>query len=116
MHVLKTVTPSKGGRGKKGGASEYALWMGVPRQTMDRWIKAAKVAQTRPQWASLLTYETSLSIIADAPESVWSLLVAAMLKGEWSKESTESAVAMPPPLTPFRMRKKMGAGASRHGA
>jgi hypothetical protein len=92
LHVLKAVGRSKGGRGKKGGAADWARQMGVAQQTMDRWKQAAQVAQTYPRFVDLLGHEVSLSIIKQAPPSDWPVLVAAMLKGGWTKETTKLRV------------------------
>jgi hypothetical protein len=90
MHVLKTVTPSKGGRGKKGGGvGEYANGMGINHDSMHEYVQAARVA--RILWArahSLMPYTKSLSIIHRADETDWPLLVARMLSGGWSTEQT----------------------------
>jgi hypothetical protein len=97
LHVLKAVGDGKPGRGKKGGAAQWARQMGHEQRTVADWVCAAKVAKSSDQSLDLFIrkregdhdYTKALSIIHRAPESDRPALVAAMLKGEWSKEQTE---------------------------
>ena len=93
LHVLKSVARAKGGRGKKGGISEYAEKMGSTQQTVSEWVCAARVAnKATAQAVSLIEYEKSLSIIHRAPESDWTDLVERMLSGHWTTDQTERYV------------------------
>ena len=88
--MLKAVERGKGGRGKKGGAAEYARQMGCNPRTLADWVWAAEVAKLCDQPQSLLDYTTQLSIIHRAPDSDWPDLVERMLAGHWTKEQTEA--------------------------
>jgi hypothetical protein len=94
LHVLKaTERGGTGGRGKKGGASEYARGMGIEQRTLADYVLAAKVfekwGKPSAQALGLLDSMKSLSIIHRAPESDWRDLVDRMLAGGWTKEQTE---------------------------
>lgn len=73
LNVLKFESRSKGGRGKKGGLSEYARRVGMPQQTISRLRQAANVAMTKPthQWVSLMDKSTHLLAIHKLPEELW---------------------------------------------
>ena len=94
LHVLKAVERGKGGRGKKGGIAEYARQMGRSRDVIQSYVEAARVVSLKheAQATGLLNYTKALSVIHRADESDWSALVDAMLRGEWSKETTEGRV------------------------
>ena len=92
LHVLKSVGDGKPGRGKKGGAAQWAQQMGHTQQTVADWVCAAKVAKSTGHPVDLFIrkkegdhdYTSALSIIHRADTGDWPALVAAMLKGGWS--------------------------------
>jgi hypothetical protein len=99
LHVLKSAERSKGGRGKKGGISLYAERMGKTRDLLQKYVNAADVAQKHERnLPGLIPYLWQLVEIHRADSSDWPALVAAMLKGEWTKETTEARVEA---ATPF---------------
>jgi hypothetical protein len=63
------------------GIAEYARKMGASRQTLEDWVKAARVAKCDDQPSHLIPYTTSLSILHRALEEDWSDLVSRMLTG-----------------------------------
>ena len=93
LHVRKIVERSNGGRGKKGGISEYAEKMGATRESYQQYVNAARVAAKHGTCVpGLIPYTRCLSIIHRAPESDWSDLVGRMLAGHWTTEQTERYV------------------------
>lgn len=92
LHVLKAVDRGKGGRGKKGGIAAWSEQMGKTRQLVQQYVNAADVVKHEKSLSGFLDYAWQLEVIHRAPESDWSVLVAAMLAGEWSKEITETRV------------------------
>lgn len=72
LHALHCVSLSEGGRGKKGGLSEYAGKVGRKHQYISQLVSAAKVAEkAASQLAGLGDKTQHLSAIHALPESVW---------------------------------------------
>jgi site-specific DNA-methyltransferase (adenine-specific) len=93
MHVLKYVELSEGGRGKKGGLSEYARVVGKDRRSVRDWGDAAIVAKNlgvNPQ--VLLEFTTHLAAIHKAPADDWQWLTEMLLEEGWSVVDTEAKV------------------------
>jgi len=93
MHVLKYVELSEGGRGKKGGLSEYARVVGKAKDTISGVKLAAEVfSKLSDRSDSLLEKSTHLAAIHKAPEADWPWLVGELVEQGWSVRQTESAV------------------------
>ena len=103
LDLLKAHDIMTGRRPMPQGLDSYAAYarqMGHPQQSLARWVCAARVANStrqRVEIAELVRDPThewteSLSVIHSAPESDWPALVAAMLAGEWTKETTEARI------------------------
>ena len=92
--MLKAVERGKGGRGKKGGISEYARGIGKPQPLVSRYVSGASVVAGKPitEVIGLLDYVEQLYVIHSAPDSDWPDLVERMLAGHWTKEQTERYV------------------------
>lgn len=94
MHALHYVGKSKGGRGQKGGLSEYAERIGQSKQRIAVCKDAAEVAEKLSiQVDGLLDKANHLAAIHKLPEAAWSVAAEAMLKGEWSAKETAERVA-----------------------
>jgi len=96
MHVLKYVELSEGGRGKKGGLSEYARLIGKDRTIFSKYQSAASVFKSINlcNVAQVLDKANHLAAIHKAPESDWPWLVAELLDKGWSVRDTEAAVGI----------------------
>jgi ParB/RepB/Spo0J family partition protein len=92
LHVLKAVERGRGGRGKKGGISAWSEEMGKTRQLVQQYVNAASVIKHEKNLSGFTDYVWQLEVIHRAHESDWPALVAAMLKGDWSKDTTELRV------------------------
>jgi site-specific DNA-methyltransferase (adenine-specific) len=78
IHVLGAVELSDGGKGNKGGLSEYSELVGKSPQHISRLRKAAEVFESvkgSPQGEGLLDKSKHLYEISKAPREVWELLV-----------------------------------------
>lgn len=75
MHVLKYVELSEGGRGKKGGLSEYARQVGKDKSRVSRYQQAAVVYKNCCGDATLLDKTEHLAAIHKAPDADWAWLV-----------------------------------------
>lgn len=88
IHALKAVPKAEGGRGKKGGLSQYAERVGKSRQYITQLHQAAEVAAGKPasQLAGLMTRTQHLCAIHDLPAECWSAAC------EWLAENTDATV------------------------
>lgn len=93
MHALHYVAKAKGGRGQKGGLSEYAEKLGRDGGLLTHYRNAAEVAQTIDSSQGLLDKAKHLAAIHKLPEDAWGVAVEAMLAGEWSAKETGDKVA-----------------------
>ena len=92
-HALNYVPKATGGRGQKGGLSEYAGKLGKNHKTIREYKSAAEVAQNlgvNPQ--VLLNKAQHLSAIHSLPESCWQEAVNTVLKKDWSAKETQEQV------------------------
>lgn len=72
IHALKAVPKSEGGRGKKGGLSEYAEKIGKKVQTVSDCRKAAEVVENLPDIRRVLMDKAyHLCAIHALPKSCW---------------------------------------------
>ena len=93
MHALNYVETSNGGRGQKGGLSEYARQVGRSKQILQLYRDAATVvSKLSTQVDGLLDKAKHLSFIHSLPESTWKEAVDLMLKKEWSAADTQKQV------------------------
>ncbi|HEV3022763.1 MAG TPA: hypothetical protein VGX76_09850, partial [Pirellulales bacterium] len=95
LHALKAVPLEKGGRGKKGGLSEYAEKLGKHKDTLSGLRQAAEVyehCKASVQSDSLIDRAAHLAAIHQADQACWPVLVEALLKGEWSAADTAAIV------------------------
>jgi site-specific DNA-methyltransferase (adenine-specific) len=97
MHALKAVPKSEGGRGKKGGLSEYARMIGKDKGNLSRYRNAAEVYQNCCNDTTVLLDKTEhLAAIHSAPDHrptdkkhdtpnpMWPVLVDLMLSRSWT--------------------------------
>ncbi len=86
MHVLKYVELSEGGRGKKGGLSEYARVVGKGKSRLSEYQSAAKVvhAVNCSDIGTLLDKANHLAAIHKAPADDWQPLTEWLVKAAWS--------------------------------
>jgi ParB/RepB/Spo0J family partition protein len=94
MHVLKYVELSEGGRGKKGGLSEYARVVGKSQQYFTQCSQGAKVTSQLVglEPVKLLSKTQHLAAIHKAPVDDWQPLTEWLVKAAWSVKLTESIV------------------------
>jgi N6-adenosine-specific RNA methylase IME4 len=93
MHALHCVGLGEGGRGQKGGLSEYARKVGKDRSNVRAYREAAEVAQNVGNVTHVLHDKTAhLSAIHALPRECWKPAVEAMLAGGWSAKETAERV------------------------
>jgi site-specific DNA-methyltransferase (adenine-specific) len=95
IHVLKYVELSEGGRGKKGGLSEYARMVGKAKSTLSECHSAAKLL-SRIKCSDirmLLNKSSHLAEILKAPEQYGQQLTELLIEKEWSVKQTETIVS-----------------------
>ena len=95
MHALHYVAKAKGGRGQKGGLSEYAERIGMDSSLLRRNRDGAEVSEKVghvSEVSDLLTKAAHLAAIHKLPEEAWGVAVEAMLKQELSAKDTAKAV------------------------
>lgn len=111
MHALKAVPKSDGGRGKKGGLSDYARKVGKAGPTITEWRQAAAVVEAVNPSVDrrvLLDRCTHLAAIHGAPtfdppedwdtskpwiQPLWAVLVDLMLSRNWTVAETKNWVS-----------------------
>lgn len=92
IHALQ-LPNEQGGRGKKGGLSEYADKIGKHRPTVLSWRNAAKVITNVSVDRQLfLDRATHLSVIYSLSKDLWQGMCEALLANSWSVEETEKRV------------------------
>lgn len=91
MHVLKYVELSEGGRGKKGGLSEYARVVGKSKQYFSQCSQAAKVSTQVDglDVSGILDKAKHLAAIHSTPSQYWQQLTELLIENEWSVKQTE---------------------------
>ena len=94
MHVLKYVELSEGGRGKKGGLSEYARVVGKSRPRLSEYKDAADIVKTLnvSDVGQVLDKANHLAAIHKAPDKYWQQLTELLIENEWSVKQTEGIV------------------------
>ena len=96
LHALQYIQTSSGGRGQKGGLSEYARQIGKEssRQHLTSYRAAAEVFKSLnlSNVGQVLDRANHLAAIHKAPSSEWTWLVQLLLASKWSVKQTESAV------------------------
>jgi len=80
---------SAGGRGKRGGLSEYARQVGGNRQYLGELVAAAEVMKVAGQPACLSDKAAHLTAIHAAERALWPVLVEALIAKSWSVAGTE---------------------------
>jgi site-specific DNA-methyltransferase (adenine-specific) len=95
MHVLKYVELSEGGRGKKGGLSEYARVVGKGKSRLSEYQSAAKVvhALNCSDVGTVLDKANHLAAIHKAPSQYWQKLTEMLIEKKWSVKETEAIVS-----------------------
>ena len=95
MHALRCVSNSTGGKGKRGGLSEYARLVGKNEKLIRIYRQAAEVVVNiglKSEVSVLIDKAQHLSVIHSLPESLWQAAVDLMLEHEWSAKETTAAV------------------------
>lgn len=93
IHALNCVALEKGGRGKKGGLSEYAEQVGKSVTTLRELRSAAEVAEkSTVDRCLLLNSSQHLAAIHSLPEACWADAVAYMVKEKLSAADTRDRV------------------------
>lgn len=94
MHALKAVPLAEGGRGKKGGLSEYAERVGWDKSYVSLLRSAAQVADTvdSGQRYQVMSLAKHLYEISKAPRESWPALVTALVDHEWTVADTRRKV------------------------
>lgn len=89
MHALKAVPVSSGGRGRKGGLSEYAKLIGRTSQSITQLRAAATVAETCKSLTGLESVSVmALYEISQGPTEAWPLMVDGLLSAGWTVGET----------------------------
>ncbi|MFW6145328.1 MAG: Spo0J and IME4 domain-containing protein [bacterium] len=95
MHALNYVPKAAGGRGQKGGLSEYAGKLGKAKGAITEYKNAAEVLSNcslERTVYDLLDKAKHLSAIHSLPESCWQEAVDFMLKKGWSAKDTQKQI------------------------
>lgn len=95
MHALHYVPKASGGRGKKGGLSEYAVMLGKSQDAVSLYRKAGAVVQNIrnvSEVSALLDKAAHLAALHSLPESIWPDAVQTMLSKGWSAKETGEQV------------------------
>jgi hypothetical protein len=95
--ALKAVPLEKGGRGKKGGLSEYAARLGYKNAGhVTEYRQAAEVYQSLNhslEGRVFLPLARHLAAVHHAPSSCWQCLAAALVEANWNVADTEEVVS-----------------------
>jgi ParB/RepB/Spo0J family partition protein len=89
MHALKAVPLSEGGRGRKGGLTEYASRVGRGVSAISMLRTAAEVADTLQSTEEIQDKATHLYEISKAPRELWPVLVEHLTASCWSVADTQ---------------------------
>ena len=93
IHALNYIPNASGGRGQKGGLSEYARLVGKKHNTISEYKNAASVvSNVSLERQVLLDKAKHLSHVHSLPESIWQEAVELMIKKEWSAAETQKQV------------------------
>lgn len=94
IHALRAVPLEKGGRGKKGGLSEYAERVGKGKSAITEYRQAAVVFRNCSHIPTVLLLDKAyhLSAIHSANRPLWPMLVSALLAKGWSVEDAKHHV------------------------
>ena len=90
MHALHYVAKAKGGRGQKGGLSEYAERIGMDSSLLRRNRDGAEVSEKVghvSEVSDLLTKAAHLAAIHKLPEAAWSVAVQHRPEGNDCREA-----------------------------
>jgi ParB/RepB/Spo0J family partition protein len=96
LHALAAVPIAKGGRGKKGGLSEYAEKIGKDRANVTRYREAAEVFESLNPCINTQVYldkAQHLAAIRKAPAETWGILADVLVEKQWNVADTEEIVA-----------------------
>lgn len=106
MHALEFVGTSNGGRGVKGGLSEYARMLGKDQAYITRVRQAAGVLnhiKPMTQVISLLDKAQHLAAIHKAPAELWPTLVQRVIDKQMSADQTRRMIES---VTAFEIPEK----------
>lgn len=92
IHALGFVERSSGGRGKKGGLSEYARQLAIDDSNLSKLVNAARVYQNSGNVTEVSDRAFHLSAIHKADCQLWPILVEALIAKGWSVADTENWV------------------------
>jgi N6-adenosine-specific RNA methylase IME4/ParB-like chromosome segregation protein Spo0J len=92
MHALHYVAKAKGGRGKKGGLSEYAVRVGRDGGLLTHYRNAAEVAQTLDSSQEFLDKAKHLAAIHKLPKECWAECAQFILSAGLSAKDTQDRV------------------------
>jgi hypothetical protein len=89
------VELSEGGRGKKGGLSEYAREIGKDKGNLTRYKDGATVFQSLNgcNVTTLLSKPQHLSHISKTPPEYWQQLTELLIEKDWSVKQTKNSGA-----------------------
>ncbi len=97
LHALRAVPLAEGGRGKKGGLTEYATRIGRDKGNVSRYRDGAEVFEAIRNCCNdttvFLDKAQHLAAIHQADRRAWPALVAALLSKDWSVKDAENRVA-----------------------
>lgn len=96
LHALRTIAPSKGGRGNEAGYSKYARAVGKTPATLSELVKGAGVYEAVKAIGQPMDFAERawhLVAIGGAPEEKWEALARRMLGEGWTVSQTRREVA-----------------------
>lgn len=93
IHAFEAVPVSKGGRGKKGGLSEYAEKIGKKQQYLSQIRDAGEVAANlQVDLYLFLGKAQHLAAIHQADRTIWPMLCQKLIEKKWSVDETRDVV------------------------